>query len=216
MSWLVGELLVALQTLLGIPEIFLKRTLAILLRQRRHSVAVKETQIVQVASIGERVLREDNVTLAIAGFIEQRRNEATRVSAAHVNHFRAKRTQHGDAVVEKLLCGPVVRGVGRALGLDNRAPVRAIPGPVGSTLALFAQGFVDGLHLIVAACLGRVEEPLKFVRERNFEVLGHGVGELPATASELREFVPDDFLRRGRRLNAGRRIRQTFEMPFAG
>src|SRR5436309_3221814 len=143
------------------------------------SGAIEETQILQVASISERVLREDSVALAIAGFIEQRRNEATRVSAAHVNHSRAKRTQHGVAVVEKLLCGPVVRGVGRALGLDNRAPVRAIPGPVGSTLALFAQGSVDGLHLIVAACLGRVEEPLKFVRESNFEVLGRGVGELP-------------------------------------
>ena len=82
---------------------------------------------------------------------------------------------------------------------------------IGFTLVLFPfvlLGFV--------MVMGRVEEPLKFVRERNVEVLGHGVGELPATASELRDFVADDFLRRGRRLNAGPRIRHTFEMPFAG
>src|SRR5205085_11789803 len=206
---LVGELLVVLQTLLGIPEVVLERALAIIFRQSRHAVAVKEAQIVQVGSIGERVLCEDYMALAFGSFIEQGWNEATGISAADIDHSGSKRAEHGVSIVEKFLGRPIVRGISDALSFDDRSPGRAIPGRVSSILALFPKRFVNRFHLLITACFRRVEEALEFMGDSDFEMLGHGVCELAAAASELRDFVAYDFRRRGPRLNNRPRLRQT-------
>ncbi len=119
---LVGELLVVLQTLLGVPNVFLKCALRIILSERFHPVGIKKIQVIQVGAIREGVLSEDHVTLAAAGLVEHRGNETTGISAACVNHSRTKRVEHGVAVIEKCLRRPVVRFARGATRFLNGTP----------------------------------------------------------------------------------------------
>ena len=194
---LVGELLVVLQTLLSIREVILKCALRIILRQCCHPIGIKKVQIIEVGTIGERALSKDDVPLAVAGIIEHRGNKTAGISAADIDHSRTKRAEDGIAIVEKFLGGPIVRCVGGTLGFDNCPPLRAALGRVCSILALAAKRCVNSLHLVVAARLSRVEEPLEFVGDSDFEMGGHGMGEFATTPSKLNHLAGDDFLRRG-------------------
>ena len=116
----LGKLLVARQSFLEISEIVLKGAVGILLGERGQAVTVKKAEIIEVAASSEAILRDDDVPLSIAGFIEKRRNKASRIGATHKHHARPKRAEHGVAIVEELLRGPIMGGFGDTEGLEDR------------------------------------------------------------------------------------------------
>ena len=96
------------QPFLSIREIILKGALTILRGKSREVVGVKEIEVIKIAAIGQGILREDNVALAFTRFVEKRGDEAARVGAAYIDHSGAKRAEHGFAVIEELLRGPIM------------------------------------------------------------------------------------------------------------
>ena len=84
------------------------------------AVTVKKAEIIEVAASSEAILGDDDVPLSIAGFIEKRRNKASRIGATHKHHARPKRAEHGVAIVEELLRGPIMGGFGDTEGLEDR------------------------------------------------------------------------------------------------
>src|SRR5947207_12594515 len=88
------KLLVVRQSFLEIGEIVLEGAVGILVGERGQAVTVKKAEIIEVAPSSEAILGDDDVPLSIAGFIEKRRNKASRIGATHIHHARPKRAEH--------------------------------------------------------------------------------------------------------------------------
>ena len=97
---LVRKLLVVLQTSLRIGQIFLKRALRILSGERRHAVAVLKFEVLEIGGVGEGILRENNVALAVAGIVEQFRYPSAGIRSTHINHPGTQWVEDGLAVIE--------------------------------------------------------------------------------------------------------------------
>ena len=109
----------------GIIDIFLEGALRVFVAQGAEAIAVKETDVVEVARVGQAVLRDDDVPLAFARFVKEGGNLAAVVCAPDINHPRTELAQKRVAHVQELLRGPDVNLLGHAVGIDDGRPKRA-------------------------------------------------------------------------------------------
>jgi hypothetical protein len=194
---LVGELLVVLQAFLRIGNVVLKCCLAVFTGQGVEAIAVSESQVFEIAAVGEGVLGENDVGFAFAGFGEEGGDEASGGSAAHVNHAGPQGIEDGVTVVEELFRRPIVGLLGHAVGfLDGRPDEFGEVGRLVIAHADFFQcskeicGFrpVSGLH--------GGEEAVHLVGQRDVVMLGQGGDEFLMVAGKPADLLGHDFLRR--------------------
>src|SRR4029077_5459994 len=117
-----GKLLVVLEALLRVGDIFLESALGIIVSQRGQSVTVEFLNVFEIFAVRESVLGDDDVALAVAGVVEQLGYPTAIVRAADIDHPWSERVEDGMAVIEQLLPRPLVDLFGHAVGVNNRGP----------------------------------------------------------------------------------------------
>src|SRR5206468_3792262 len=114
--------------------------------------------------ICEAVLGHNDVVLTIGRIIEKRGNETSGVSAAQVHRPGLQRAKNGAAVVQKLLCWPIVSGLRCAKAFENWAPEwNQI---LGRRICLFAVGkhLEGGINLLPTATFDCRKKALNVIR----------------------------------------------------
>ena len=198
LSRFVGKLLVVQKALLSVGHVILKGALTIIGVESREPVGVKEIDVIKIAAISQAVLRENNMTLAFARFVQHRRYPSAGIGASHINHPGSKRADHGFAVVQELLRGPMMDGIRRAVGFEDGGPkrfhVRATPRGIG-LIAAALERVKACLDFVPITGFDSIEESLHFVGHLNFGTASEPVDNLTARTGELSEFASDDSLR---------------------
>src|SRR5258708_3039157 len=120
--WLVWKLLIVLKTSLSIRQVIAKCLARIALARKLQLISIQKPDVIEIPGICQRVLRQDDVALPSAGFVEQRRNPPAGVCAAHVDHAWCERPQRCLSVIEPLLRWPRIPAFRYQQRLEDRCP----------------------------------------------------------------------------------------------
>src|SRR5882724_1229101 len=137
---------------------------------------------------------------ALCGFVKERRNEAARIGAAHVNHPGPQRAEDTVPIVKERLRWPIVSLAGTSPGLLNRAPYgmklcRAWRVKIRAS----EKGVVGGVNLLPPTAFHGFEKAFHIVGHFHFETFGQSVNQVTPATGKLAEFAGDDLLRGSRR-----------------